>query len=273
MSALHVVLPVPDEDAVSEGLVRLTQQIHERGLADGSAGGFFGGTFGYGADYENDVFMLHRYCWCEREGECPWCTGCGFYEAKCEACRPGRFPHLVSCYQTELHDREAAYDERTGFKAIEAAAFGRDRLMGGFRVAEESVSEHVVCRTYEPRKDRAMKAWRKAYDERRAFTGKLYKELCAKHGVGEFGCAVHCTCGADAQREKARKTHGCDFEMGRGIFARWGGPRWDHSVPNFWHKPSDSRVNWYKYIGRGMEVRLTAEWGAIIRECLASVGN
>jgi len=26
----------------------------------------------YGTDYENDVFMMHRYCWCERE-DCRWC--------------------------------------------------------------------------------------------------------------------------------------------------------------------------------------------------------
>jgi len=26
----------------------------------------------YGIDYENDVFMMHRYCWCEKE-DCPWC--------------------------------------------------------------------------------------------------------------------------------------------------------------------------------------------------------
>jgi hypothetical protein len=28
----------------------------------------------YGTDYENDVFMMHRFCWCERE-ECGWCSG------------------------------------------------------------------------------------------------------------------------------------------------------------------------------------------------------
>jgi len=29
----------------------------------------------YGTNFENDVFMMHRYCWCERE-DCPWCAGC-----------------------------------------------------------------------------------------------------------------------------------------------------------------------------------------------------
>lgn len=27
----------------------------------------------YGTDYENDVFMMHRYCWCEKP-DCLWCT-------------------------------------------------------------------------------------------------------------------------------------------------------------------------------------------------------
>jgi len=29
----------------------------------------------YGRDVDNDTFMMHRYCWCERE-DCPWCAGC-----------------------------------------------------------------------------------------------------------------------------------------------------------------------------------------------------
>lgn len=28
----------------------------------------------YGTDFENDTFMMHRYCWCEKEG-CSWCDG------------------------------------------------------------------------------------------------------------------------------------------------------------------------------------------------------
>jgi len=29
--------------------------------------------YGYGITYENDVFMMHPYCWCEEEN-CPWCN-------------------------------------------------------------------------------------------------------------------------------------------------------------------------------------------------------
>jgi hypothetical protein len=28
----------------------------------------------YGTDHENDVFMMHHFCWCERE-DCGWCEG------------------------------------------------------------------------------------------------------------------------------------------------------------------------------------------------------
>jgi hypothetical protein len=28
----------------------------------------------YGTDFENDVFMMHRYCWCESD-DCQWCGG------------------------------------------------------------------------------------------------------------------------------------------------------------------------------------------------------
>lgn len=29
---------------------------------------------GYGIEYENEVFMMHPYCWCEQD-ECKWCGG------------------------------------------------------------------------------------------------------------------------------------------------------------------------------------------------------
>ena len=29
----------------------------------------------YGANFDNDVFMLHKFCWCE-EDDCPWCGEC-----------------------------------------------------------------------------------------------------------------------------------------------------------------------------------------------------
>jgi hypothetical protein len=59
-----------DGDALSDGLRELTRKIAE---STGAETGFgLGGEFGYGANYENAVFQMHPYCWCERD-ECQWC--------------------------------------------------------------------------------------------------------------------------------------------------------------------------------------------------------
>lgn len=53
----------------------ITQQIEQVTKSASSQGGMFGGRFGYGADFENDVFMMHPFCWCEKES-CLWCRSC-----------------------------------------------------------------------------------------------------------------------------------------------------------------------------------------------------
>jgi len=276
---MKVIVPECSEDAVSDGLRRLTEAIHRSGKADGGAGGFLGGEFGYGANFENDTFMMHRYCWCEKEGECAWCTGCGAYESNgCRACREDRFRHTEACYQTELHARREKYDVESGYRALDEAVSGPlpgDRLMGSFGWEQSSPMPGVMCMIGNPREDEVMEKWRAAYDKRRQFEDSLYSELGKKYGVNpKYGAAIHCTCGADSARSEAQKTEGCDYLLGRGIFARFarrdGGEF--HGPPNFWHKPSDSRVNWYKYIGRSMEMDLRSEWEAILLDCLTSLG-
>lgn len=69
-----IVLPSKDEGALTNMLVRITKEIEDRQFG-GPDGYGLGSAYGYGADYESDVFMMHRYCWCER-GDCPWCAGC-----------------------------------------------------------------------------------------------------------------------------------------------------------------------------------------------------
>lgn len=69
---IQVVLPprtsgLPElEDFLRE----LTKVLLERSGEEDCWG--LGGEFGYGADFENDVFMMRRFCWCEKE-DCPWC--------------------------------------------------------------------------------------------------------------------------------------------------------------------------------------------------------
>ena len=47
----------------------------------------------YGTTFENDVFLMRPYCWCDL-GDCPWCTAC-----------TGDIPdvpHGGQCYQSRL---------------------------------------------------------------------------------------------------------------------------------------------------------------------------
>lgn len=62
-----------DEETVAGLLRSITERMFQLGHGYDSIGGL-GGEFGYGVNYEDDLFMIHRYCWCEQD-ECPWCAG------------------------------------------------------------------------------------------------------------------------------------------------------------------------------------------------------
>lgn len=76
MSDFEITLPprANINKAMDAGLVQLTEAIAkiDPNLV---SHGCLGGEFGYGARYENDVFMMHPYCWCEC-ADCPWCRSC-----------------------------------------------------------------------------------------------------------------------------------------------------------------------------------------------------
>lgn len=179
----------------------------------------------YGTNYENDVFMMQRFCWCEREGECPWCTGCGAYEETCAACT---IPHAIECLQSKIdaHMKRSKY-ERYDMK------------------------------------------W---FDERRETARKLAEQ--AGHKI-EGGVEWLCDCGTDERRKAARDTDGCDYHKGTGIFSRWSPHIHDdkrryYDPPNFWFKPSDFRLIWYKYIGRDMAANKDELPGDFIHQVFAT---
>lgn len=63
----------------------------------------------------------------------------------------------------------------------------------------------------------------------------------------------------------------CEFHL-----VGWGceyGAIPGYSAPNFWHKPTDFKVWWYKYIGRGMETDgpMPTDWEGLLKECLESI--
>lgn len=55
------------------GALYAVSEILSRGMSLARNDGL-GGRFGYGVEYENDVFMMHPFCWCEKES-CQWCYG------------------------------------------------------------------------------------------------------------------------------------------------------------------------------------------------------
>lgn len=70
---ITIVFPAVDDDVISQALRVLTQHLVEAG--HDASGGMLGGEYGYGAWYENDVFMMHPFCWCMK-ADCEWCNEC-----------------------------------------------------------------------------------------------------------------------------------------------------------------------------------------------------
>lgn len=67
-----------------------------------------------------------------------------------------------------------------------------------------------------------------------------------------------CDCAAKRAGHELREAgQTCPYNLGTGIFKRFAPWTKDKSrhyydPPNFWFKPSDFRLKWYKYIGRDM---------------------
>jgi hypothetical protein len=79
--------------------------------------------------------------------------------------------------------------------------------------------------------------------------------LCARMGLAfPQGWGAHCTCGAQDAYVALLDACQCAFHNPSGAFADAGALP-SQGAPHFWHKPSGVRIWWYKYIGRGMEVR------------------
>lgn len=205
---------------------------------------------------QNDVFAVRSYDW---GAECD----CGA-DQKMEAWHEAHH-HADHCYQNAVDREMDAYDEKTGFKAIEQRAFSDDPLapLKGFDQTVEEAAPGITTVLLEPRSDADMKAWRNASDLRNAFEDDLRRKLCAEHGL-EYprGCAVHCDCGHHKNAENAWIEIGGHAESCRLV------------QPNFLYKPTGLRINWYKYPFRDsyMTPKITpAEWKKIMKHCTDSV--
>jgi hypothetical protein len=102
--SVAIVLPPRKMGGLANGLVDLTEAIAERD-ADAVAHGLLGGKFGYGGHWDDDLFMMHPYCWCERE-DCPWCAGCD--------CPPSASHYFVDGVEVEYQEYANFFDRETG---------------------------------------------------------------------------------------------------------------------------------------------------------------
>jgi len=74
MNKLEIVLPKIAESDQDCMLVDLAKAIVDSGkVSKGSVGLGLGGTYGYGVEFENDVFIMKPYCWCMKGYSCIWC--------------------------------------------------------------------------------------------------------------------------------------------------------------------------------------------------------
>lgn len=233
MGDVEINFPVPDDDALSAGLRRLTKAIHaaEPGKHEGGFG--LGGEHGYGANFENETFLMHQFCWCERE-DCLWCGGsCGCESRRCGHYLDGK----------EISEAEYERWHATICKPLPWEAVGRDKQY--VRPWDPWKEENAPPET--PEYVRARDEFDRYIEERDRRSGRIFRAL------------VH-SC-----------SHPMFYNQVEDIWAIYAPQPYPTSAPHFWHKPSGTRVWWYKYIGRDMVADLKAPWPKILRECRASL--
>lgn len=237
---MQMMAPPRSDDALSHCLRVLTHQLQIHQSKEDEGDGIFGGAFGYGINFENDVFFMKKDYMDE---ECD----CGANEAA-DAWFEAN-PHANTCYSFGLYD-----DGVLSPKHLEDA----------FDAACEARGKHQYGTKEYKAAQRAVIAAGDAIDKHR---DKLLKARCKQHGIPwNKGAAsmCHCTCGHEALRKEYFETHDhaerCPLEM-----------------PNFWHKPSALKVKWYKYIGRDMTIESEpdSDWTLqqIFSEVLTSFGG
>jgi len=72
MDQIKIIIPKGATTNVENDLVKLTKFLSKKLKIETGYG--LGGEYGYGVEFENDTFMMHPFCWCEKE-TCGWCQG------------------------------------------------------------------------------------------------------------------------------------------------------------------------------------------------------
>jgi hypothetical protein len=106
----------------------------------------------------------------------------------------------------------------------------------------------------------------KDWEEKRKIEKEIYEELTAKHDLPYEGCAVHCTCDYKDRKEQFYE----EFIEEHGEH-----PETCYTMrPNFHHKPTGYKLQWYKYPLRGSYANQDLdfdEFTDIVDDCRASI--
>jgi len=138
---VQIIVPEVKMDTLANHLISLTEVINNLD-ADLVAHGCLGGEFGYGAEYENEVFEMRPFYW----GDC----NCGFEEIADKFWDKNE--HAENCYQSKLkkvemtygvhwsQDRDISYDIR-----MELQDEIYSTLMAEFNLPRGGCAVHCTC--------------------------------------------------------------------------------------------------------------------------------
>ena len=195
-----------DKDVMSQCLYFLSEVII-RGLQPDRRGGFLGGDFGYGAEFENDIFLMHPDY---QDAECD----CGIRRAGARWDKHGGC--LKTCFSRLCHKREES-EERPYRDIIDWLIWERNQLPA----FDESPAHNGWQRQIE------------LFCNKERDAGKRAQRMLAKSMGINSTDTWKCTCGGRERWAKWREDHP-------------HAERCAIMLPNFWHKPSGLKITWYK---------------------------
>lgn len=244
---VQIMIPAQRLGELERGLIAITAAI-DAVDPEAVAHGLLGGAHGYGANFDCDVFQMRPFYW----GDCD-CDG----DERSKAWWAAN-PHATDCYGEELRRRKSAYDENSGYNAVNVARSAPGMMIETTdRVAP--VGFTLTTRLRSPEGERAHEAWRNAYNLRKKAHERIARTLCKEYGLPRKG-GSDCTCGT---RDRAMASDELRHR-----------PTCALKLPNFLHKPSGFEVRWYKYIGRDTETKGDpGDISAMISDCLSAIGT
>lgn len=87
------------EGVIARDIVDLTETLVTKHGAKHEGGGL-GGRYGYSVVFENDIFAMHPFCWCE-QSTCPWCED--------QSSEPGDPEHVTPHFRIKGTDVEVRW--------------------------------------------------------------------------------------------------------------------------------------------------------------------